>query len=120
MTYEFHVGDFVQTKDDEIGYITKLGDDGITLFDWYCESTNQEMYTGILCNITKHFKRIGQYAFIKPDAEKIEHIKVPVNRDKNFEIMNKNFEIMKIYPPDDVMNKINQIIDAVNKLNEKI
>lgn len=127
--YEFHVGDFVQTKDDKIGYITEVNKtmncimwknlDGVE--DGWAHSDNA-LSTG------KYFKRIGQYDFTKLDVEKIEHLteqdkemigkfpdgtKVAINR-----YVNDNY--CKLIYNDGMIDKINQLVDAVNKLNEKI
>ena len=76
MDYEFHVGDYVETKDGVIGYISSVLATGDAW--WMCVSdchgyqAGQEY--GIMHNgdFPHRYARIGQYSFTKND--KIERI----------------------------------------------
>lgn len=106
MKYEFHVGDYVETVDGFIGwvsyvdrnYITMKSNEGIILGPW---SIPEEQY---------HFNRIGQYDFTKKDDGKIE----PLDYTERF-IRNSAVETTLI----SYMKKINELVDAVNDLGDK-
>lgn len=109
MNYEFHVGDYVESKNGSIGYIVKIEK---TVPYW--EVTKR---SDIDINIETHrmniqypitlenidfgsYARIGQYDFTKKD-DKIEKL------DKFND---------EIYP---MVLKINELVDAVNELSCK-
>lgn len=110
MNYEFHVGDYVETKEDVIGYISSVLATGDAW--WMCTSdghgydAGQEY--GIMYNsdLSYCYNRIGQYDFTKPEQPK---------------------EIDKLTPNgwgmgtsgDDLIRKINELVDTVNKLMKK-
>lgn len=118
MKYKFHVGDYVETKDGDIGFISEINTDEDTLrfggFYWYCTSGRGpriEKDTYVIpdrpdVDMTKIFNRIGQYDFTKKvedkDADKIEPLICKQTNDYC------NSELM--------WNKINELIDAVNRL----
>lgn len=127
MNYEFHVGDYVETVDEWVGYVESIHDllHGVTgLYvrfvdgDCHCfEVTNE--------TISSNFLRIGAYDFTKKEKKKIEQLEkdLPVEgklKDKTV--------IIKQYLGDDyctliystkMIDKINELVDAVNKLMEK-
>ena len=106
MNYEFHVGDYVETWDGKVGYIYyfrpnvlvfKTQDGG-----QYEISTDVLDWSGHPENV---FKRIGAYDFTKKEKKKIEMI-----------------DGVDIYDPEDrcfIIDKINELVDAVNKLMDK-
>ena len=107
MNYEFHVGDYVETVDEWVGYIKSIHNllHGVTgLYvrfvdgDCHCfEVTNE--------TISSNFLRIGAYDFTKKEKKKIEMI-----------------DGVDIADPEDrgfIIDKINELIDAVNKLMDK-
>ena len=111
MKYEFHVGDYVETKNGSIGrvsdaetwYSSVIGDDVIRLSgnitrDVSCGFTPFTLNIA-LCDIPKYFDRIGQYDFTKKDEDKIE----PLPKEYN-----------------DLYSKINELVEAVNRLEEKV
>lgn len=106
MKYEFHVGDYVETVDGFIGwvsyvdrnYITMKSNEGIISGPW---SIPEEQY---------NFNRIGQYDFTKKDAGKIE----PLGYTERF-IRNSTVETTLI----SYMKKINEIVETVNRLEGK-
>ena len=118
MKYEFHVGDYVETVGGSIGwvsyvdrnYITIKSNAGIMSGPW---SIPDEQY---------YFKRIGQYDFTKKDEGKIEPLA---------EEYTKSFPICKTTTTGNdsewrsidigaVGKKINELVEAVNRLEEKV
>ena len=104
MNYEFHVGDYVETRDGKVGYIYyfrpnvlvfKTPDGGqyeisADVLDWSNHPENV-------------FKRIGAYDFTKKEKKKIENITKP----------------QWSMPVEDLIDKINELVDAVNLLLDK-
>lgn len=113
MKYEFHVGDYVETKDGDIGVITGVDKDG--LFCWYCTNSNglrAETHTYIIpvgtdAHMARVYNRIGQYDFTKKDEGKIE----PLDYTERTLRETSSGAILRAY-----MKKINEIVDAVNEL----
>ena len=104
MNYEFHVGDYVETRDGKVGYIYyfrpnvlvfKTQDGG-----QYEISTDVLDWSGHPENV---FKRIGTYDFTEKEKKKIENITKP----------------QWSMPVEDLIDKINELVDAVNKLMDK-
>ena len=111
MKYEFHVGDYIECHNGNIGYLT----DGKT---WYSGKIGQDVIclqgnitVGVSCGFTpftmsipfsdvsKYFNRIGQYDFTKPKPPKeIERLN------------NCNWN--------STTAKINELVDAVNELRK--
>ena len=119
MKYEFHVGDYIESFDGSVGYLTKVetwysgtvGNDvvhlqGSTTFDASCGFTPFTI-TIPLSDISKYFNRIGQYDFTK-----IEKIDV-----KKAGSVFTRYETAII---DTISNKINELVEAVNQLEEEI
>ena len=106
MKYEFHVGDYVETKNGAKGYVK----DPKGLW-WVC-TVEASGYTpgfaysiiGVSDNgISEFFKRIGQYDFTKKD--KIESL------DGKYPNDYCNSKLM--------WDKINELVEAVNELRGK-
>lgn len=110
MKYEFHVGDYVETKngsigrvsDAEIWYSSVIRDDVIRLSgnitrDVSCGFTPFTLNIA-LCDIPKYFNHIGQYDFTKIN-DKIKRLPKEYN---------------------DLYSKINELVEAVNQLEEKV
>ncbi len=109
MNYEFHVGDYVETKAGQIGYISKIctckkcNDRG-----WYEPSikwTVGNLEDDYISNyevdaIPDIYVRIGAYDFTKKE-KKIEPITQSCSNDKT-------------------IDKINELIGTVNKLLDKL
>lgn len=101
MKYEFHVGDYVETVGGFVGwvsyvdrnYITIKSNEGVISGPW---SIPEEQY---------HFNRIGQYDFTKKDEDKIEPLTCETASDYSNEKLRK---------------KINELVEAVNRLEEKV
>lgn len=114
MNYEFHVGDYVETWDGKIGYIYyfrpnvlvfKTPDGGQHEFytDWLDWSGHPE-------NI---FKRIGAYDFTKKEKKKIEKLPYATS---TIDYSSNSWLVDKVV---EAQSKINELVDAVNKLMDK-
>ena len=108
MNYEFHVGDYVETWDGKIGYIYYFRPN-VLVFKMpnggqYEISTDVLDWSGHPENV---FKRIGAYDFTKKEKKKIEQLDYIVT------------ETGTIYQLSALKNKINELVDAVNKLMDK-
>ena len=102
MKYEFHVGDYVETKCGATGYVS----DDEKLW-WRCTKKADGYDVGYEYNITGiekgFFNRIGQYDFTKQkNGKQIEH-----------------FEYNHLCSGELITAKINELVDAVNELREK-
>ena len=119
MSYEFHVGDYVKTRAGFIGYIESTHDllNGVTgLYvrfadgDCHCfEVTNK--------TISSNFIRIGAYDFTKKEKKEIEPIS-DCNKHIFANAIKSDNQLVKMVS-DDILNKINELVDAVNKLMDK-
>ena len=106
MNYEFHVGDYVETVGGAKGYICDANKDW-----WYCTNADDEYSVGYVYRIVrlgsggidKCYKRIGAYDFTKKEKKKIENITKP----------------QWSMPVEDLIDKINELVDAVNLLLDK-
>ena len=126
MNYEFHVGDYVETRDGKVGYIYyfrpnvlvfKTQDGG-----QYEISTDVLDWSGHPENV---FKRIGSYDFTKKEKKKIEQLEkdLPVEgKCKDKKVMIKQYLDDGYYTlvyNDKMIDKINELVDAVNLLLDK-
>lgn len=105
MNYEFHVGDYVKTRAGFIGYIdniSDLGNDNIAVHVCYSDGDSADFRVNDL-NVTNNFLRIGAYDFTKKEKKKIENLVKP----------------QWSMPVEDLIGKINELVDAVNKLMER-
>lgn len=109
MNYEFHVGDYVETRAGYIGYIdniSDLGNDNIAVRVCYSDGDSVNFRVNDL-NVTNNFLRIGAYDFIKKEKKKIEQLGYNPFVDASL----KQFSALK--------DKINELVDAVNELRDK-
>lgn len=100
MKYEFHVGDYVETKGGATGYVS----DDKELW-WRCTNKSDGYEVGFEYNISGiekgNYNRIGKYDFTKPENPKeIERLN------------NCNWN--------STAAKINELVYAVNELRKKI
>lgn len=131
MNYEFHVGDYVETVDGRIGYV-----DGIyTLTDsisWICihAKSNDQLgaYSQTFTPQSKtedHFLRIGAYDFTKRKKKKIEALTInkTMSQYTGDGTSNTRSDYTAVYEnmkfQDKALDKINELVDAVNKLMDK-
>ena len=112
MKYEFHVGDYVENNYGKIGYITSVKytkSNKDVFYDIEIVYYNADIvgvFHGDQSLIQDHFNRIGQYDFTKPEHPK---------------------EIGRLMPNgwymgvsgDNLITKINELVDAVNELRNK-
>ena len=106
MKYEFHVGDYVETVGGAKGYICDANKDW-----WRCTNADDEYSVGYVYRIVRlgsggiHecYNRIGTYDFTKKEKKKIENITKP----------------QWSMPVEDLIDKINELVDAVNLLLDK-
>lgn len=109
MNYEFHVGDYVETRAGYIGYIdniSDLGNDNIAVHVCYSDGDSADFRVNYL-NVTNNFLRIGAYDFTKKEKKKIE----PLDYNTSVDATLKQLSALK--------NKINEIVDVVNELRDK-
>lgn len=116
MKYKFHVGDYVETKDGWVGYVTTIDQ----YWSKVCTCWGLHIIGNIQKNhnkgkldidiaqsdIWRHFNRIGQYDFTKKDEGKIEFIDGVDTTDP----IDSPF----------IIDKINELVEAVNRLEEKV
>lgn len=108
MNYEFHVGDYIENSKGDVGWVTSVTDEKIV---W--ETNNGKTYVMEVptLNRVQHpealFVRIGAYDFTKKEKKKIEQLDYIVT------------ETGTIYQLSALKNKINELVDAVNKLMDK-
>ena len=99
MKYEFHVGDYVETKGGAIGYISNDKE-----LWWRCANKADGYDVGFEYNLIGiedgFYKRIGKYDFTKPENPK------EIERLNN---CNWNSTVAKI----------NELVDAVNELRKE-
>ena len=99
MKYEFHIGDYVETKGGAIGYISNDKE-----LWWRCANKADGYDVGFEYNLIGiedgFYKRIGKYDFTKPEnLKEIERLN------------NCNWN--------STAAKINELVDAVNELRKE-
>ena len=106
MNYEFHVGDYIENSKGDVGWVTSVTDEKVV---W--ETNNGKTYVMEVSTLNRvqHpealFVRIGAYDFTKKEKKKIEMI-----------------DGVDIDDPEDrcfIIDKINELVDAVNLLLDK-
>lgn len=133
MNYEFHVGDYVEDVRGHTGYIKDVSEKSNTFsIVWrnYCgtDYTQMRWFDHYAPNRRKwedDFARIGAYDFTKKEKKKIEQLE----KDLPIEMkVGDKVAIMKQYVDGNyntiiystkMIDKINELVDAVNKLMEK-
>ena len=118
MNYEFHVGDYVETIDEWVGYIESIHDllHGVT--GLYVRFVNGDCHCFKVTNetISSNFLRIGAYDFTKKEKKKIEPIS-DCNKNIFANAIKSNNNIVRIVS-DEIFDKINELVDAVNQLGK--
>ena len=126
MKYEFHVGDYVETKDGQIGYITAFihsHDEENTIFVNYKDGRTLG-YKFPQDEPHRFFERIGKYDFTKKD--KVEpllinkHISIYRGNGKTNSPSDYKTAFEQDELNDKMIDKINELVDAVNRLEEKV
>ena len=129
MKYEFHVGDYVETKDGRVGYITQVAFSN-EVKRW-CSMRIMRRQNDFIISfegnedlIPDKFNRIGQYDFTKKD--KVEplsinkHISIYCGNGKTNSPSDYKTAFEQDELNDKMVDKINEIVDAVNRLEEKV
>ena len=108
MNYEFHVGDYVETYSGAVGYIISVEDDAFTWVNHTPIRDGDDVYFNVeqrnfYSSVKDVFARIGAYDFTKKEKKKIENLTKP----------------QWSMPVEDLIDKINELVDAVNLLLDK-
>lgn len=113
MNYEFHVGDYVKTIGGFIGWISNIKDNNyIVIVDEHNNSCGYH-----LPQEETYFVRIGAYDFTKKETKKIEPIS-DCNKHIFANAIKPDNQLVRTVS-DDILNKINELVDAVNELRDK-
>ena len=118
MNYEFHVGDYIENSKGDVGWVTSVTDEKIV---W--ETNNGKTYVMEVptLNRVQHpealFVRIGAYDFTKTEKKKIAPIS-DCNKHIVANAIKSDSHLVRTVI-DDILNKINELVDAVNKLMDK-
>ena len=126
MNYEFHVGDYVETRDGKVGYIYYFRPN-VLVFKTpdgrqYEISTDVLDWSGHPENV---FKRIGAYDFTKKEKKKIENLIInkTMSQYTGDGTSNGGADYTAVYDntkfQDKMIDKINELVDAVNLLLDK-
>lgn len=105
MNYEFHVGDYVENRKGDVGWVTSVTDEKIV---W--ETNNGRTYVMEVPTLNRVqcpealFLRIGAYDFTKKEKKKIELLEYNGSPDWDDSLL---------------LDKINELVDAVNELRDK-
>lgn len=111
MKYDIHVGDYVETKNSEVGWIDEIiyNDAPRVYLDISIRTRKEHIhgeFHGYEDDLGDHFSRIGRYDFDNPATYKIDHLKInPFDFEDNNSV--------KLH------DKINELIDKVNYLLDK-
>ena len=107
MKYEFHVGDYVEMIGGFVGWVRQTREGFIWVANKDTDSCSFRIPEDLDC-----FKRIGQYDFTKKDDSKIEPlVKSWILEDDNNK-GNYHFDYRE------VIKKINELVEAVNRLKD--
>ena len=122
MNYEFHVGDYVETYSGAVGYIISVEDDAFTWVNHTPIRDGDDVYFNVeqrnfYSSVKDVFVRIGAYDFTKKEKKKIEPIS-DYNKHIVENAIKSNSQLVRTVI-DDIWNKINELVDAVNKLMDK-
>jgi hypothetical protein len=122
MNYEFHVGDYVETYSGAVGYIISIEDDAFTWVNHTPIRDGDDVYSNVeqrnfYSSVRDVFARIGAYDFTKKEKKRIEPIS-DCNKHIFANAIKSNSQIVRVVS-DDILNKINELVDAVNKLMDK-
>lgn len=124
MNYEFHVGDYVETWSGVSGHISKFEkwrhpafiEDSVC-FVYTTKKGNSYYFESEVSQLKYEFRRIGTYDFTKKEKKKIEPIS-DCNKHIFANAIKSDNQLVRVVS-DDILNKINELVDAVNKLMDK-
>ena len=118
MKYEFHVGDYVETKTGTIGYVSEVPEKGCSFWTTTklsnCDIDNNRYTVDVPYRIFsfERFNRIGQYDFTKKDEGKIKPLQ------KSWILEDAEGKGEYYFDSREVIKKINELAEAVNRLEE--
>ena len=113
MDYEFHVGDYVETIGGFVGWIADIKDNNYIII----VDENNDSCGYYLPQEDRYFVRIGAYDFTKKEKKKIEPIS-DCNKHIFANAIKPDNQLVRMVS-DDILNKINELVDTVNKLMDK-
>ena len=130
MNYEFHVGDYVETYSGAVGYIISIEDDAFTWVNHTPIRDGDDAYFNVeqrnfYSSVKDVFVRIGAYDFTKKEKKKIEQLEkdLPVEMKVGDKVatMKQYFDgnYNTIIYSTKMIDKINELVDAVNLLLDK-
>lgn len=130
MNYEFHVGDYVETYSGAVGYIISIEDDAFTWVNHTPIRDGDDVYFNVeqrnfYSSVKDVFIRIGAYDFTKKEKKKIEQLEkdLPVEMKVGDKVatMKQYFDgnYNTIIYSTKIIDKINELVDAVNLLIDK-
>lgn len=123
MNYKFHVGDYVGFTDGNgkhTGYVISYYNYPITnvhSFTFEFDDGTHFGWSGNIDDLPCNITRIGAYDFTKKEKKKIE----PINACDKYIFANAiklNNQLAKTVG-NDIIDKINELVNAVNELNDK-
>ena len=124
MNYEFHVGDYVEDVDGRVGYISEICTcEKCRERGWYepnikyTNGTEDYISNYDVDGIPDFYKRIGAYDFTKKEKKKIEPIS-DCNKHIFANAIKPNNQLVRTVS-DDILNKVNELVDVVNELRNK-
>ena len=130
MNYEFHVGDYVETYSEAVGYIISVEDDAFTWVNHTPIRDGDDVYFNVeqrnfYSSVRDLFVRIGAYDFTKKEKKKIEALTInkTMSQYTGDGTSNTGADYTAVYEntkfQDKMIDKINELVDAVNKLMDK-
>ena len=128
MNYEFHVGDYVEAIGGLVGYVAKLRpiSEGLYVFSVKYKDRNEyKEYNLYAHELQCFFNRIGAYDFTKKEKKKIEQLEkdLPIEGKFQDKIVNVQQYLGDNYYTliynGKMIDKINELVDAVNELRDK-
>ena len=138
MNYEFHAGDYVETVDGWIGYVdywkiywSEVCHEPALLLRGIAKKDGKELpmdFNFMCSDIPRHFNRIGNYTFghfTKKEKKKIENLIInkTVLQYTGYGTSNTGADYTAVYDntkfQDKVIDKINELVNVVNKLMDK-
>ena len=130
MNYEFHVGDYVETYSGAVGYIISIEDDAFTWVNHTPIRDGDDVYSNVeqrnfYSSVKDLFVRIGTYDFTKKEKKKIEQLEkdlpIEMKVGDKVAVMKQYFDgnYNTIIYSTKMIDKINELVDAVNKLMDK-
>ena len=130
MNYEFHVGDYVETWSGVVGYIISIEDDAFTWVNHTPIRDGDDVYFNVeqrnfYSSVKDLFVRIGAYDFTKKEKKKIEALTInnTMYQYTGDGTSNGGADYTAVYDKtkfqDKMIDKINELVDAVNLLLDK-